>query len=265
MIDAVPRPKKRVFLALILISLLLAALSTYGLWRVSSPGLATISKYLPYMLGSLLVLVVLSVAIGVGGIILAIMGVRTLPVFQQLAWSAINMLFPVATRLGRILDIDKERVERSFIEASNHLVRQRHIVVKPDRLLILTPHCIQLESCPHKITRDVNNCRQCGACQVGDLLELTRSYRVHLAVLTGGTLARKVVKTLRPHALLAIACERDLTSGIQDVFPLPVIGILNERPCGPCCNTRVDMTQVEAAIRNFLDCEEKTWRHANSH
>ena len=265
MIDAVPRPKKRVFLALILISLLLAALSTYGLWRVSSPGLATISMYLPYMLGLLLVLVVFSVTIGVGGIILAIMGVRTLPVFQQLAWSAINMLFPVATRLGRILDIDKERVERSFIEVSNHLVRQRHIVVKPDRLLILTPHCIQLESCPHKITRDVNNCRQCGSCQVGDLLELTRTYRVHLAVLTGGTLARKVVKTLRPHALLAIACERDLTSGIQDVFPLPVIGILNERPCGPCCNTRVDMAQVEAAIRNYLDCEEKTWRHANSH
>ncbi len=264
MISAVSRPKKRIFLALILISLILAALSTYVLWHVSSPGLATISLYLPYILGTLLIGTILAITIGVGGIILAILGVPTFSIFQQLAWAAINMLFPMATRLGKIFDIDKERVERSFIEVSNHLVRQKTVKVTPDKLLVLVPHCIQLETCPHKITRDVNNCHRCGACQVGDLLEMTQHYGVHFAVVTGGTLARKIVKTIRPRAMLAIACERDLTSGIQDVFPLPVIGVLNERPCGPCCNTRVNLAQVEAAIQNFLDCEEQKWRHANS-
>lgn len=263
MIGAVTRPKKRVFLALILVSLLLAALSFYGLWHVSSPGLSTISLYLPYILGTLLIVTVLAIAVGVGGIILAIMGVPTLGVFQRLAWSAINMLVPMATRLGKILDIDKEQIERSFIEVSNHLVRQKAVKVEPDKLLVLSPHCIQLESCPHKITRNVNNCRECGGCQVGEILALTRQYGVHFAVVTGGTLARKVIKTLRPQAVLAIACERDLTSGIQDAFPLPVIGILNERPYGPCCNTRVNMAQVEAALCNFLDCEEEKWRHVN--
>lgn len=256
MIGAVSRPKKRVFLALILVSLCLTALSTYGLWKVSAPGLATISSYLPNLLGVFLVGVILSIAVGLGGIVLAILGFPTLSVFQRSAWSTINMLFPIAMRLGKLLDIDKERVEHSFIEVSNHLVRRKGIKVSPDRLLILTPHCIQQEACPHKITRDVNNCRSCGACQVGDLLELSRRYGVHFAVATGGTLARKIIKTIRPKAVLAIACERDLTSGIQDAFPLPVIGILNERPDGPCCNTRVDLVQVEAALHNFLDCED---------
>ena len=64
MIGAVTRPKKRVFLALTLVSLCLAALSTYGLWKVSSPGLATISSYLPNLLGIVLVGVILSIAIG---------------------------------------------------------------------------------------------------------------------------------------------------------------------------------------------------------
>ena len=66
-----------------------------------------------------------------------------------------------------------------------------------------------------------------------------------------------MVKELRPRAIIAVACERDLTSGIQDVFPLPVIGVLNERPYGPCFNTRVDIRKVEAAILDFLDTEEK--------
>jgi hypothetical protein len=127
------------------------------------------------------------------------------------------------------------------------------VKVKPEKVLILTPHCIQLDTCPFKITRDVNNCHQCGGCQVGELLELSRTLGVNLAVVTGGTLARRVIKTLRPQAVLAIACERDLTSGIQDVFPMPVIGVLNDRPFGPCFNTRVNMDRVKQAIQEFLN------------
>lgn len=253
MIEVVARPKKRLFLALILISLAIAVLSTYGLWMVSLPGLANISRYLPVVLGSLLAMMVLAIISGVIGIILAILGFPTPKFVQGIAWSAINMLFPLAIWVGKmLLDIDKERVERSFIEVSNHLIKNKNIKVQANKLLILTPHCIQQEACPHKITRDAQNCRQCGGCQVGDLVALSERYGIHLAIVTGGTLARKIVKTIKPRAILAIACERDLTSGIQDVFPLPVIGILNERPFGPCCNTRVNMDKVEETVRNFV-------------
>lgn len=252
MIHAVSRPKKRLFLALILASLLLAALSTYGIWMVSFPGLANISRHLPIILGCLLAAVILGIFCGVLGIILAILGIRTLPVFQGLAWSAINFLFPLAIQVGKLLDFEKERVERSFIEVSNHLIKQKKVKVSPDKLLILSPHCIQLDTCPHKITKDVNNCHKCGACQVGELLELSKRLKVQFVIVTGGTLARKVIKALRPKVILAIACERDLTSGIQDVFPIPVIGILNARPNGPCCNTKVDIEQVEKAVSDFL-------------
>jgi hypothetical protein len=253
MIEAIARPKKRLFLALILASLLLAALSTYGLWMVSFPGLANISTYLPIVLGALLALVLVALGMGVGGIILTILGFSTLSLFQGPAWSAINLLFPLAIRIGKVFDVEKERVERSFIEVSNHLIHSKRIKVAPNKLLILTPHCIQQETCQYKVTHDIVNCRKCGACQVGDLLTISEKYGVHVAISTGGTLARKVVKTLRPHAILAIACERDLTSGIQDVFPIPVIGVLNERPNGPCCNTRIDVQRVEEAVKDFIE------------
>ncbi|MDR7865656.1 MAG: DUF116 domain-containing protein [Sporomusaceae bacterium] len=252
MMEAVSRPRKRLFLGLILASMALAVLAGYALWHVSFLGLANISAYLPLALGILLAAVVLAAIAGVGSIVMALLGYPTLTVFRGLAWSAIQLLFPLAIRIGKVFDIDKERVERSFIEVSNQLVRQKQVRVRADRLLILTPHCIQHESCPYKITRDVHNCRSCGKCRVSDLLALSEKYGVHVAVVTGGTLARKVVKTIRPHAVLAIACERDLTSGIQDVYPLPVVGVLNERPEGPCCNTTVDMARVEATLKNFL-------------
>ncbi len=256
-LEITARPKKRLFLALILISLLLTVFSTLGLWMVSIPGLADISRYLPIILGVLICTVAVVAIGGIAGIVLAIMGVHTPRFFLGQAWSVINLLFPMAIRIGKVLDIEKETVERSFIEVSNHLVRQKMIRVKPERLLILTPHCIQKDTCPHKITRNVNNCKRCGQCQVDALLRLTEKYGVHLAIVTGGTLARNVLKSLRPQAVLAIACERDLTSGIQDTFPLPVVGVLNQRPFGPCFNTRVDMEQVETLLQAMVELREE--------
>jgi hypothetical protein len=59
----------------------------------------------------------------------------------------------------------------------------------------------------------------------------------------------------RPEAIVAVACELDLTTGILDSYPLPVIGVLNERPHGPCINTKVDIQKVKDAIASF--CEAK--------
>ena len=60
---------------------------------------------------------------------------------------------------------------------------------------------------------------------------------------------------MRPKAVLAIACERDLMSGIQDVFPLPAVGVLNIRPNGPCYNTSVDMNEVRRQLEEIIEPE----------
>ena len=71
-------------------------------------------------------------------------------------------------------------------------------------------------------------------------------------MVTGGTLARRAVEEYRPRAVIAVACERDLSSGVLDSFPLPVLGVLNERPQGPCFNTRVDLTALRESLDFFL-------------
>ena len=87
-------------------------------------------------------------------------------------------------------------------------------------------------------------------------MELSRKYRVQIAVATGGTLARKIVVETRPEVIIGVACERDLTSGIQDTYPIPVFGIFNRRPFGPCYDTDVDLDLVEKGLKTFLICEQ---------
>ena len=50
------------------------------------------------------------------------------------------------------------------------------VKVPANRIMILTPHCIQLDTCVHKITRNVENCHQCGGCSVGAMLALAHKY-----------------------------------------------------------------------------------------
>ena len=83
-------------------------------------------------------------------------------------------------------------------------------------------------------------------------MDISRKYHIAISVATGGTLARKVIVEKRPKLVLAVACERDLTSGIKDCYPLPVIGILNDRPFGPCFNTTVDVAKIDAALSRII-------------
>lgn len=161
-------------------------------------------------------------------------------------------LFTPMTYVAKLFGIKKDALSQSLIEGINHMVLRRVDAVDPKDILLLTPHCLQRSECIYKVTSDVENCRQCGGCYVGELLTLAHIYGCQFVVVTGGTLARMMVKSKHPQAIIAIACERDLVSGMKDVFPVPVVGILNERPHGPCYNTQVDIEKVEKAVQRII-------------
>lgn len=262
---AVERPRKRLFVALLSLSLLVVGFMAYAIWKVSYLGLREISAYLPLILGAVFAVVFLFTGLGIVGIIGAIIGVPFLSAFQKRTYALINLLFPIAILLGKVFGFNRRKIERSFIAVSNQIIHQQHIKVPANRLLVVTPHCLQLASCPHKITRDpMANCKRCGGCDIGALVSLAEELGFHFFVVTGGTLARQTVKNIKPKAVLAIACERDLTSGIQDVYPLPAVGVMNIRPNGPCYNTRVDMALVRQEIEDMLSDKPSTEKETNN-
>ena len=92
-------------------------------------------------------------------------------------------------------------------------------------------------------------------------MSLQEKYGVDLSIATGGTLARKVIVDKKPTVMVAVACERDLCSGIQDAYPIPVFGILNQRPHGPCINTCVDLERLEKAVQYISNGAVNAKRH----
>lgn len=164
----------------------------------------------------------------------------------------IKKIYPVIESIGGSLGLEKDKIRRSLIEKNNESVRKIKFNLKPEEILILLPHCIQLMDCDIRVTNDINNCKRCGRCPIMNFLEIIEKFKVNVFIATGGTLARKAIMDIRPKAIIAVACERDLSSGIVDIGSIPVIGILNDRPKGPCIDTLVDIQKIEEAIMFFL-------------
>jgi hypothetical protein len=163
----------------------------------------------------------------------------------------IKYMTKFADSLGRRIGFDSNKLARSFILLSNDYVEKTLEKNRGNikRVLILLPHCIQLASCVFKLTTSVNNCRKCGKCVISSFLAMSERFAFDMFVSTGGTMARLAVKEKQPDLILAVACEKDLMSGIKDTLGLPVIGILNEQPNGPCYNTTVDPLAVEEVLK----------------
>jgi hypothetical protein len=248
-------PQKRVFIALLGVSCIVLAGLAFLLWWIPVVGLSAISPYLPAVLAGAFGFVVLVV---VAGSLLLTLTILTGQDFlsKKLRGVVIKVLFPLLVIVGKLFRISRERISQSFVAINNQLVLAESRTTAPSCILLLMPHCLQNHDCTVRITGNVENCKACGKCPIKDLRDLAHTYKVDLAVATGGTIARRIVVEKRPEIIIAVACERDLTSGIQDTYPLPVYGILNRRPHGPCFDTEVPVGEVERIIRLFVGKHE---------
>jgi uncharacterized protein len=147
---------------------------------------------------------------------------------------SISFVLPHVFRLGQKLHIPYDRLANSFVKVSNALIGIRPRKIKPKSLLILLPRCLE-KSLQHRI------------------LQFSRNKNIPVYIVPGGELARRTVLEKQPRAIIGVACERDLLSGIKDLTAdIPIIGIPNLRPEGPCKNTLIDFDKLEKAVNTFL-------------
>lgn len=250
--EAPLRPRKRLFTALLIIAYGVIPATAALLWWLPTVGLANIHPALPVLLGGVVTIFTLCLLGGLTMLVLTLWTGRDLLFSQSLRQIVIRYLFPGIIAFGRLLGFNRDTLQRSFIALNNQLVRAKQLRVPADRALLLLPHCLQFSACEIKITGDVNKCARCQRCDICRLTQLAQERGIGIAVATGGTLARKLIVERQPLFILAVACERDLTSGIRDAYPLPVIGILNRRPEGPCHNTQVVTEELERVLDAFI-------------
>lgn len=248
--------KKRLFIGLITACSVLLCLFLAAIWYVPFMGISFFGAWASWILGVIVFCLIMLVSLSYAGLLANILLGRTFPFSKRSRGLTIKLFLPLMTMLGRIFGFSKRRIRASFIKVNNELVQSEAGTYDPDRILMLTPHCLQNSHCDLRLTHDVDNCKRCGKCCIKGLLDLRDRYGAHFAVATGGTIARRIVVQTKPKLIIAIACERDLASGIQDTYPLPVYGVLNERPHGPCIDTQVALADVEQALRRFIKADK---------
>lgn len=241
-----------IFILLLLSCNLFLSILIIAAWRLTELGLAQIHALLPKIVGLITIVSLFTMWSGIILFLVALFIKADIWYCDKIYTVVIHYFFPLMVIIGRFFRISEEKIQKALIEINNCFVQRKNISVKPDRIMILLPQCLQNNDCSIRITRDIRGCKRCGKCQITEIINLLDKYSISCWVATGGTLARKFISDYKPDVVIAIACARDLSSGIIDCFPIPVYGILNQRPEGPCVNTLVDINMIYSAICSLL-------------
>lgn len=169
-----------------------------------------------------------------------------------LKWMLFHVYYHISRVVNAILFQSRISFWESFLNFNNEIVLTSHQGTHHDKVLLLLPHCLQGSNCKIRVTGDIINCEECGACDISKLKAYGQRDKVHAAVASGGSMARKLIKDHKPGVIVAVACHRDLVEGTRDAWMLPVYAILNERPNGPCFETTVSLPTIEFALKKFV-------------
>ena len=142
-----------------------------------------------------------------------------------------------------------QALDRVVIGLNNLAVRGRRPRVRPGEILVLLPSCLQAAGCEQNVVGDLAQCKRCGRCKIGPLLDLCERRGVEVAIARGGRVATALARQPHIKAIVAVACEKELRGGIFACLPKAVLAIPNKRPNGPCNETDVDMGEVERALK----------------
>ncbi len=220
----------------------LASLATGGalaivLWLVS-PRLALVWPPLPALLGAAIAVGVVLTMVWIGLLALSMQTRRALLPGRLAERGPLAAVLPVLERMAGWVGISRDRLGNSALRVYNAIAAARHRPgVDPDDILVLLPRCLSKDA-------------------MRGAMEVSGRYGVPLFVAARGMYARKMIRERRPKRIVAVACERDLMSGVHDVAAkLPVLGTTLTLPDGPCKNTEVDLSGLEEHIRSFLGLE----------
>lgn len=222
------------FLILFALFWIAAVGTAWLLWYMILPRLAALHPLAPLVTG-IVFLVVGSVVVLVSlSVILSALTNRNFLITRLALFMLVLAVKPMA-KLAQRFGFSQDRVSNSFLKIHNILTRQIVRGARYDRILILLPRCLG---------KDVR----------GKLVSIAEMYRCGLYTAGGGTEALNRVKAIKPRAIVAVACERDLLAGIRDLgIHIPILAVPNIRENGPCRITDVNSDEFEKAVRYFTE------------
>ena len=140
----------------------------------------------------------------------------------------------LSSRVGELFGVQRDWTDNAAVAVYNRLAWAREWRVRANELLILIPRCLSRAA-------------------LDGVMDIAKRYDVATFVATRGAYARQAIRERRPKAVVAVACERDMVSGLHDVAgKLPVLGLTMQLPNGPCKDASIDLAKMEEFVRKYL-------------
>lgn len=199
-----------------------------------APRLAQLASWLPLTLYVLIAAVGVLAAVWLGVIGISYATGRALLPERLAERGPLLATFGLACRTGELFGVARDWTGNAAVSVYDRLAWARERKVSANELLILVPRCLSRAS-------------------LDGVLEIAKRYDVAAFVATRGQLARRVIRERRPRAVVAVACERDMVSGLHDVAGrIPVLGLTMQLPNGPCKDASIDIARMEQFVKKYL-------------
>jgi len=142
--------------------------------------------------------------------------------------------FTLSARVGEMFGVQRDWTDHAAVAVYDRLAWARDWRVRANEMLILIPRCLSRAA-------------------LDGVMDIAKRYDVATFVATRGAYARQAIRERRPKAVVAVACERDMVSGLRDVAGrLPVLGLTMQLPNGPCKDASLDLVKMEEFVRKYL-------------
>jgi hypothetical protein len=204
-----------------------------GILYLLGPRLALLHPALPGLVARTLMGAAAVAVVWYGLLLLSFYGPTVVLPERLLERGPYLQLMNATSHLARLVG-RRDWVEHAAIDVYNGLAEQRHRRVQKGELLVLIPRCLSKET-------------------LDGVLAIAGRYEVPVFVATRGQLARRVIRERRPRAVVAVACERDMMTGLRDVAgKLPVLGLTMQLPNGPCRDAVLDLDVMDRWVRSLV-------------
>ena len=199
-----------------------------------SPRLAQLASWLPRALYAADAILAGAGALWLGLIGLSYVTDRALLPSRFAERGLLLKTLRLSSRVGEVFGVQRDWTDNAAVAVYNRLAWARDWRVRANEMLILIPRCLSRAA-------------------LDGVMDIAKRYDVATFVATRGAYARQAIRERRPKAVVAVACERDMISGLRDVAGrLPVLGLTMQLPNRPCKDASLDLVKMEQFVRKYL-------------
>ncbi|WGI17583.1 DUF116 domain-containing protein [Methanonatronarchaeum sp. AMET-Sl] len=148
------------------------------------------------------------------------------------------------------LNLSEEWSQYVDIEVRNMMDREIFKKTPIEKRALFLPHCLRKTSeCKGEYGDNGLECKQCGKCDIADIIDYANELGYQVYVVPGGSLVYKVLENGGVEAVVGVACYEELDQAIKKATQtgIPSQGILLTKD--GCVNTEVNKMEVARKLK----------------